>query len=140
MHTLPDREKLISNFHRCLNQEEKYLYIIELGTRLPSCIDSLYTLENSVPGCQSQVWIDVNLDKDGLVILTGDSDAALVRGLMAIIFSCYQNMTPISLLEFDVSSWFSDLTLTIHLTPSRSQGLHAMIYTIKKKLFLLKSI
>ncbi|VFP82168.1 cysteine desulfuration protein SufE [Candidatus Erwinia haradaeae] len=138
MSALPDREKLISNFNRCLNQEEKYLYIIELGARLPLCPDSLYTLENIIPGCQSQVWITVNLDRNGLVIFKGDSDAALVRGLIAIVFSCYQNMAPHILLEFDVCAWFSSLTLTIHLTPSRSQGLFSIIRFIQKKSLLLK--
>ena len=57
MATLPDREKLLRNFNRCANWEEKYLYIIELGQRLPALSDDAHCAENKIQGCQSQVWI-----------------------------------------------------------------------------------
>lgn len=137
MATLPDKEKLVRNFNRCANQEEKYLYMIELGARLPAGTDSLQQPENIVPGCQSQVWIVVDVDQNGLVVLHGESDAALVKGLIAIVFTLYQSMTPQEIVDFDVRPWFTDLSLTQQLTPSRSQGLEAMIRAIRQKSLLL---
>ncbi|ADP12498.1 cysteine desufuration protein SufE [Erwinia sp. Ejp617] len=133
MATLPDKEKLLRNFKRCANQEEKYLYIIELGARLPASDDLLHQPENIIPGCQSQVWMIVDTDENGRVRLQGDSDAALVKGLIAIVFALYQSMTPGEIVEFDVRPWFADLSLTQQLTPSRSQGLEAMIRAIRQK-------
>ncbi|MBD8161776.1 cysteine desulfuration protein SufE [Erwinia persicina] len=137
MATLPDKDKLVRNFNRCANQEEKYLYIIELGARLDDAAGALQQPENIIPGCQSQVWIVVGTDDKGRITLQGDSDAALVKGLIAIVFALYQNMTPQEIVDFDVRPWFADLSLTQQLTPSRSQGLEAMIRAIRKKALIL---
>ena len=133
MATLPEKEKLVRNFNRCANQEEKYLYIIELGGRLPAASDALHQQENLISGCQSQVWIIVDCDENGVVRLQGDSDAALVKGLVAIVFAVYQQMTPQEIVDFDVRPVFAELSLTQQLTPSRSQGLEAMIRAIRQK-------
>lgn len=133
MATLPDKEKLVRNFTRCANWEEKYLYVIELGAMLPELADSLHQPENTISGCQSQVWILMDTDGQGRVTLRGDSDAAIVKGLIAVVFILYQQMTPAEILAFDVRPWFSQLALTQHLTPSRSQGLEAMIRAIRTK-------
>lgn len=137
MATLPDKEKLVRNFHRCANQEEKYLYIIELGARLTEASDNLHQAENLIPGCQSQVWIIVDTDENGQIRLQGDSDAALVKGLIAIVFAVYQKMTPQEIVDFDVRPVFAELSLTQQLTPSRSQGLEAMIRAIRQKALIL---
>lgn len=133
MAILPEKEKLVRNFNRCANWEEKYLYVIELGGRLPELSDSLHQAEYSVSGCQSQVWIVMQPAADGTIELQGDSDAAIVKGLIAIVFSLYQGMTPQQIVDFDVRPWFEQLALTEHLTPSRSQGLEAMIRTIRTR-------
>jgi len=133
MATLPDREKLVRNFNRCANQEEKYLYIIELGSRLGTASDELHQKEHLIPGCQSQVWMIADLDDNGYMRLQGDSDAALVKGLVAIVIAVYQQMTPQEIVDFDVRPVFADLSLTQQLTPSRSQGLEAMIRAIRQK-------
>ncbi|GLR09447.1 cysteine desulfuration protein SufE [Mixta theicola] len=133
MAILPEKEKLVRNFNRCANWEEKYLYVIELGGRLPELSDSFHQAEYSVSGCQSQVWIVMQQAADGTIELLGDSDAAIVKGLIAIVFSLYQGMTPQEIVEFDVRPWFEQLALTQHLTPSRSQGLEAMIRTIRTR-------
>ncbi|ROR15362.1 cysteine desulfuration protein SufE [Erwinia sp. JUb26] len=137
MATLPDKEKLVRNFNRCANQEEKYLYIIELGARLEPASENLHQQENIVPGCQSQVWVIVDLDENGQVRLQGDSDAALVKGLIAIVFAVYQKMSPQEIIDFDVRPTFAELSLTQQLTPSRSQGLEAMIRAIRQKALIL---
>ncbi|HCW45850.1 MAG TPA: cysteine desulfuration protein SufE [Erwiniaceae bacterium] len=133
MATLPEKEKLVRNFNRCANWEEKYLYVIELGGKLPELSDSFRQPEYSVSGCQSQVWIVMDQAEDGTIQLQGDSDAAIVKGLIAVVFSLYQGMTPQQTVKFDVRPWFEQLALTQHLTPSRSQGLEAMIRTIRAR-------
>lgn len=131
MAALPDKEKLLRNFGRCANWEEKYLYIIELGQRLAPLSPEAHKPENSIQGCQSQVWIVVSRNAEGMVELQGDSDAAIVKGLIAVVFILYDQMTPDDILSFDVRPWFSQMALTQHLTPSRSQGLEAMIRAIR---------
>lgn len=133
MATLPDKEKLVRNFTRCANWEEKYLYIIELGALLPALPEAEHRPENVIAGCQSQVWILMQQDENAQVILHGDSDAAIVKGLIAVVFILYQKMTPAEILDFDVRPWFEQLALAQHLTPSRSQGLEAMIRAIRLK-------
>lgn len=133
MATLPDKDKLLRNFSRCANWEEKYLYIIELGQRLPLLDDGAHNPQNSISGCQSQVWIVMNQREDGIIELAGDSDAAIVKGLIAVVFSLYQQMTAQDIVAFDVRPWFEKMSLTQHLTPSRSQGLEAMIRAIRTK-------
>jgi len=131
MATLPDKEKLVRNFNRCANWEEKYLYIIELGAKLPESSESLHQPENVISGCQSQVWIKMTPQSDGTLAFEGDSDAAIVKGLIAVVFSLYQNLTAADIIALDVRHWFAELALTQHLTPSRSQGLEAMIRAIR---------
>ena len=133
MAALPDKEKLVRNFNRCANWEEKYLYIIELGQRLPALSTEAHNADNLIQGCQSQVWIVMQRNDEGVIELTGDSDAAIVKGLIAIVFALYQQMTPQDIVAFDVRPWFEKLALTQHLTPSRSQGLEAMIRAIRTK-------
>jgi cysteine desulfuration protein SufE len=133
MATLPDKDKLLKNFSRCANWEEKYLYIIELGGRLPALAPEDHKPENTVQGCQSQVWMVMHQQPDGVITLQGDSDAAIVKGLIAIVFILYQQMTAQDIVAFDVRPWFEKLALAQHLTPSRSQGLEAMIRSIRTK-------
>lgn len=133
MAALPDRDKLLRNFTRCANWEEKYLYIIELGQRLPALSESDHFPENSIQGCQSQVWIIMHQNEAGVIELAGDSDAAIVKGLIAVVFILYQQMSAQDIVAFDVRPWFEKMALTQHLTPSRSQGLEAMIRAIRSK-------
>lgn len=133
MATLPDKEKLVRNFGRCGDWEEKYLYVIELGALLPALPESAHTPENIISGCQSQVWIQMDVNDEHRVVLQGDSDAAIVKGLIAVVFILYNHMTASEILALDVRPWFDKLALTQHLTPSRSQGLEAMIRAIRLK-------
>ncbi|AJI96048.1 cysteine desulfuration protein sufE [Yersinia ruckeri] len=133
MATLPDKQKLIRNFSRCHNWEEKYLYVIELGAMLPPLNAEQRQQENLISGCQSQVWISMTLDDQGIVQFAGDSDATIVKGLVAVVFILYQDLTPQQIIDLDVRPFFADLALSQHLTPSRSQGLEAMIRAIRNK-------
>ncbi|MFM1201432.1 cysteine desulfuration protein SufE [Yersinia enterocolitica] len=136
---LPDKDKLIRNFSRCLNWEEKYLYVIELGTQLPSLTEQQRQPDNLISGCQSQVWIAMSTSTEGKVVFSGDSDAAIVKGLVAVVFILYQGLTPQQIIDLDVRPFFADLALSQHLTPSRSQGLEAMIRAIRAKAAVLKA-
>lgn len=131
MANLPDKDKLVRNFSRCLNWEDKYLYVIELGAKLPALDDCERQAENLISGCQSQVWIVMQLDEQGHVEFHGDSDAAIVKGLLAVVFILYHQMTPEQIIALDVRPFFAKLALSQHLTPSRSQGLEAMIRAIR---------
>jgi cysteine desulfuration protein SufE len=133
MANLPDKDKLVRNFSRCLNWEDKYLYVIELGARLPALTEDERQASNLISGCQSQVWIVMHTDEQGRVEFHGDSDAAIVKGLLAVVFILYHQMTPQQITELDVRPFFSELALSQHLTPSRSQGLEAMIRAIRSK-------
>jgi cysteine desulfuration protein SufE len=133
MANLPDKQKIVRNFSRCGNWEEKYLYIIELGNQLPVLDQQYHQQEYIISGCQSQVWILAQGDAQGHMVLQGDSDAAIVKGLLAIVFSLYQGLSAEEVVALDVRPFFSELELTQHLTPSRSQGLEAMIRAIRSK-------
>ncbi|CAI0807067.1 Cysteine desulfuration protein sufE [Serratia quinivorans] len=133
MANLPDKEKLVRNFSRCLNWEDKYLYVIELGAKLPALDDTERQAGNLISGCQSQVWIVMQLGEQGQVEFHGDSDAAIVKGLLAVVFILYHQMTPQQIIELDVRPFFAELALSQHLTPSRSQGLEAMIRAIRSQ-------
>ena len=133
MAALPDRDKLLRNFTRCANWEEKYLYIIELGQRLPALSEAAHSPEIIIQGCQSQVWIVMRQTDDGVIELQGDSDAAIVKGLVAVVFILYHQMSAQDIVAFDVRPWFEKMSLAQHLTPSRSQGLEAMIRAIRSK-------
>ncbi|MCC3739176.1 cysteine desulfuration protein SufE [Rouxiella badensis] len=133
MANLPDKQKLVKNFSRCLNWEEKYLYVIELGALLAPLSDENRQAQNLISGCQSQVWIVMHAGENGQIDFAGDSDAAIVKGLLAIVFSLYHGLTAEEVVALDVRPFFGELELSQHLTPSRSQGLEAMIRAIRAK-------
>ena len=78
MAALPDKDKLLRNFSRCANWEEKYLYIIELGQRLAPLSPEEHSVQNIIQGCQSQVWIVMDQDPTGVITLRGDRRIARV--------------------------------------------------------------
>ncbi|HGJ5876304.1 MAG TPA: cysteine desulfuration protein SufE [Arsenophonus sp.] len=133
MSVLPDENKLLRNFSRCQNWEERYLYLIELGEKLLPLSYSQKQAKNQVTGCQSQVWIVMEPDSDGRIQFTGDSDAVIIKGLIALVIIIFQNKTGQQILSTDSKTFFQKLSLEQHLTPSRSQGLHAMIKTIRQR-------
>ncbi len=111
---------------------KKYLYIIELGQRLAPLSPEEHSVQNIIQGCQSQVWIVMDQDPTGVITLRGDSDAAIVKGLIAVVFILYDRMTAQDITEFDVRPWFEKWR-SPSISPSRSQGLEAMIRAIRAK-------
>lgn len=110
--------------------EDRYRYIIDLGKDLPAMDDVLKTDERIVRGCQSQVWLFVEVDGERFRFLA-DSDAHIVRGLLAIVLAAYNGKTRQQILDFDTEAYFSQLDLVKHLSPTRGNGLRAMVARIK---------
>ena len=111
--------------------EDRYRYMIDLGKSLPQIPEKLRTNDRLVPGCQSQVWIEAKLDNDKFEFLV-DSDAHIVRGLLAIVMAAYNHRSPQDILDFDIDTYFNQLDLVKHLSPTRGNGLLAMVEKIKQ--------
>jgi cysteine desulfuration protein SufE len=110
--------------------EERYKYIIDLGKQLPAIAEEKKKEEFLLRGCQSQVWIDSAIS-DGKLFFEVDSDAHIVRGLLAIVLSAYNNKTPAEILAFDIDNFFAQVDLVKHLSPTRGNGLTAMVKRIQ---------
>ncbi len=124
-------EKLAHNFLRCADWEQRYLYLIELGENLPSFDASKKTQDYAIKGCQSQVWLEQTLTEDGsMVRIFAHSDAAIVNGLIALAVIAFDGKTPQQIVAFDIQGWFEELDLHQHITPTRSQGLSAIVAQI----------
>lgn len=111
--------------------EDRYHYIIDLGKQLPEIPEEARVAENLIAGCQSQVWITSSWQGDKLQ-LVADSDAFIVKGLVALVLSAYNNKTAQEVADFDVEGYFSELNLLQHLSPTRGNGLRAMVQRIKQ--------
>ncbi len=125
-----DISELIDNFEFLDSWEDKYRYIIELGERLPVLDEKWHTEEWKVKGCQSQVWL-VPRKENGYIHFFGDSDAMIVKGLIAIVLMIYSNKSPAEIKSIAVADIFAKLGLSEHLTPSRRNGLESMIEKIR---------
>jgi len=111
--------------------EDRYKFIIDLGRGIPPMAEALKIDANIVRGCQSQVWIDHRLE-DGRLYFTLDSDAMIVRGLIAIVLSAFDGRTPDAILAYDIDGLFRDLDLLRHLSPTRGNGLVALVRRIRE--------
>ncbi len=127
-------EELKSDFAILEEWEERYRHVIELGKALPPMDDALKTPATKVSGCASQVWIfsrAVAGPRGKMLELTGDSDALIVKGLIAIAFKIFAPLTVSEIFRTDAAAIFRDLGLSEHLTPQRSNGLASMVRRIK---------
>jgi cysteine desulfuration protein SufE len=114
--------------------EDRYRYLIELGRSLPPFPEALRTDANKVRGCVSQVWLSSMVKPDGdapVLEFQGDSDAHIVRGLVAVLFALIQRRTPEEILAADAKALFAELGLAEHLTPQRSNGFFSMVERIR---------
>lgn len=109
--------------------EERYRYIIELGREVPAFEDALKVPELKVRGCSSSVWLKGDWNGDTLA-LSGDSDAHIVRGLMAILFALYQGKTRAEVRAIDARAELDGLGLAGALSPTRTNGLYSMVERI----------
>jgi cysteine desulfuration protein SufE len=130
-------DEIIENFDYLEEWEDRYRYVIELGRGLEPLDESAYCDKNKVRGCVSQVWLVTRVARDHggspVLYFKGDSDAHIVRGLVAILLALYSGQTAPEILATDAQGLFEKLGLLAHLTPQRANGVRAMIERIKKE-------
>lgn len=134
MTALPEIDEIIENFELLDDWDDRYRYLIELGDMLPDFAEDLKTRENKVQGCVSQVWVtsEVRSESGGpALFLFGDSDAHIVRGLMAVTFSMFSGRKPNEILSCDETGIFNKLGLSEHISRQRSNGLMSLVARIK---------
>ena len=112
--------------------EDRYRYIIELGRQVPSMPEADRREERLVRGCQSQVWLDASCDAEGRLHFRIDSDAHIVRGLIALVLAAFEGKHPADVLAYDIDAFFASLDLLSHLSPTRGNGLRAMVNRIRE--------
>jgi cysteine desulfuration protein SufE len=128
-------EDIVEDFNLLDDWEDRYRYLIELGRTLEPLEEAAHNDKNKVLGCVSQVWLvtKVDADQSGEPVLTfrGDSDAHIVRGLVALVLGMYSGKSPSKILATDAQELFKKLGLSAHLTPQRSNGVRSMVERIK---------
>lgn len=133
--TAPGIGQILEDFELLDDWEDRYRYVIELGRGLPHFDEAWRTAENKVQGCTSQVWLHAIAEPSGggaVLRLRGDSDAHIVRGLIAILLALFSGRPASEILDEDAVPVFERLGLREHLTPQRSNGLFAMVERIKR--------
>jgi cysteine desulfuration protein SufE len=128
-------DEIIENFNFLDDWEDRYRYLIELGRGLEPLDEAAHNEINKVRGCVSQVWLETRVAQDDagcpVLYLKGDSDAHIVRGLVALILAIYSGQTASRILATDAEGLFESLGLSTHLTPQRSNGVRSMVERIK---------
>lgn len=127
---LPSTEEILEDIEFFDDWEERYKYIIDLGKALEPFPEALHTPERLVKGCQSNVWIEVQSEAGALNFIV-DSDAVIVRGLLAVVMAAFDRKTPQQILAFDIDGYFAQLDLENHLSPTRGNGLRSIVGRIK---------
>jgi len=129
-------DDIIENFTLLEQWDDRYRYVIELGRELPPLPQAAHVEANKVRGCASQVWLVTHVKRDGaagpLLTFDGDSDAHIVRGLIAILFALYSGKGAKDILSTDAVALFEKLGLRDHLTPQRSNGFRSMVDRIRR--------
>jgi len=123
-------QELIETFELVDSWEDRYQFIIDLGKKLPSMPEELKVDSNRVLGCQSQVWIFAK-PSAGTIHFYADSDAHIVRGLIAIVMIAFQDKTPEDILSFDIDALFNKIELHQHLSSGRGNGLKEMVKRVQ---------
>lgn len=127
-------DEIRDNFELLDEWDDRYRYVIELGRTLEPMPEAEHSAENKVQGCASQVWLQKLIDRNGgapVLRYRGDSDAHIVRGLVAIVLALYSGRTPQEILATDAIAVFNEFGFRDHLTPQRSNGLRSMVERIK---------
>jgi cysteine desulfuration protein SufE len=129
-------DEIIENFSYLDDWEDRYRYVIELGRTLEPIDETARTDANKVLGCASQVWLETKSDRNGqgepILSFRADSDAHIVRGLIALILALYSGKTSKDILATDAEALFDKLGLSAHLTRQRTNGTRSMVERIKR--------
>ncbi|MEG3765700.1 SufE family protein [Alteromonas sp. 14N.309.X.WAT.G.H12] len=128
--SLPDSQEIIDDLAFFDDWEQRYQYIIDLGKSIPGMPDDKKTPDKLIKGCQSSVWLDYQLD-NGVIRFNVDSDAIIVQGLLALVMAAYNNKTPRQIFDFDIAQYFAQLDLERHISPTRGNGLRAIVAKIQ---------
>ena len=129
-------KEIIENFDLLEEWDDRYRYLIELGRTLPPLPDDARNDANKVRGCASQVWLETSVKPNGatgpVLNFIGDSDAHIVRGLIAVLFALYSGKGARDIVSTDAVALFEKLGLREHLTPQRSNGFRSMVDRIQR--------
>lgn len=124
------QQEIIDEFEGIDDWLDRYAQIIDMGNELSPIDDSLKTPDRLIEGCQSRVWLDARLDSDGKIQYTADSDALIVKGIIAMLIRVLNGHSPKEILDADLH-FIDDIGLSEHLSPTRSNGLLAMLKQMK---------
>ena len=127
-------DEIRENFELLEEWDDRYRYVIELGRTLEPLPEAEHSTGNKVQGCVSQVWLEKRIDRnqgEPRIHYRGDSDAHIVRGLVAIVLTLFSGRTPKEILATDALAVFQEFGFREHLTPQRSNGLRSMVERIK---------
>jgi cysteine desulfuration protein SufE len=128
-------DEIVDNFSLLEDWDDRYRYVIELGRALSPLAERDRTEANKVQGCASQVWLATTVHPNGqggpMLTFSGDSDAHIVRGLIAILFAMFSGKQARGILSTDAIAVFERLGLREHLTPQRSNGFRSMVERIR---------
>ncbi len=120
------QDEIVSEMSEIDDWMDRYGYIIDLGNQLPPIDEKYKTPQHLIEGCQSRVWINAEKTDDGKLVFTADSDAIIVKGIISMLIQVLSNQTPEDILNADL--YFIDkIGLSEHLSPTRSNGLLAMV-------------
>jgi cysteine desulfuration protein SufE len=132
---MADIDEIAGNFSVLDDWDDRYRYLIELGRELSPLAEAARSDANKVQGCASQVWLDTTVRPNGaggpVLTFAGDSDAHIVRGLIAILFATYSGRSAKDILAVDAIKLFEGMGLREHLTPQRSNGFRSMVDRIR---------
>jgi cysteine desulfuration protein SufE len=133
--TVTSLNEILENFELLDDWEDRYRYVIELGNQLDPLSEAEHSAENKVRGCASQVWMVTRQEADGAAAprlhFRGDSDAHIVRGLIAILLAIYSGRPAGEIVEADAEALFDRMGLRDHLTQQRSNGLASMVARLR---------
>ena len=128
-------DEIRENFALLDYWDDRYRYVIELGRTLEPMSEAEHSAANKVQGCASQVWLSKRIDRNNgnepVLNYLGDSDAHIVRGLIAILLTLYSGHTPQQILSTDAIALLDEFGFREHLTPQRSNGLRSMVERIR---------
>lgn len=128
---IPDLDEIQATFDLLESWEDRYAYLIDLGRKLPGFPDHARTDEFLVKGCTSQVWMILSVNNDQALSIQADSDAHIVKGLIALVMAVYNNCPVDEVQSRDMRGIFERLGLAEHLSPNRRNGFFAMVGRIQ---------
>ncbi len=133
------QDRIVEEMSELDDWMDRYAYIIDLGNALPPIDEKYKTPQHLIEGCQSRVWLNAELTPEGTVTFTADSDAIIVKGIISMLIEVLSGHTPQEILDADLY-FIPEIGLSEHLSPTRSNGLLAMVKQMKMYALAFKEI